>query len=253
MPESNACIVIIQTGHPPREVVDRHGDFSTMIRTMAGQTPAPVEVVAVHDGELLQEPGRYRAAVITGSPAMVTDQAAWSERTASWIRRAFESGLPMLGICYGHQLLAHALGGKVGYHPQGRQVGTGITRLLHAGAATPLFDGFPSTFEAHLIHQQSVLEPPAGATVLARSDSDPHQVLRYSPHVFSTQYHPEFSAAVMRTYLACFAPALLREGFDIETLQGAIHDTPHAQRLLQRFVERYAAGTTTGSASSSTP
>lgn len=234
-------IVIIQTGLPPAPIETRHGGFSTMIRESAGLRDDEIVVVPVHEGALLQEPSRYRAAVITGSPAMVTDQAEWSERTAAWIRLAVQEGLPILGICYGHQLLAHALGGKVGYHPKGREVGTHVVELLDAAADEPLVRDLPPRFFAHLIHQQSVLELPPGAQVLGRSIHDAHQIVRYSDRVLSTQYHPEFCTNIMTTYLNHFNPCLDREGFDIDTLLADLQPTPHARSMLQGFIERYAS------------
>lgn len=233
-------VVIIQTGLPPDAIHTRHGNFSRMIQDAAGLADDEIRVVAVHEGETLDAPGQYRAALITGSPAMVTDGAEWSERTAAWIRDAVADGLPMLGICYGHQLIAHALGGKVGYHPQGREVGTQAVELLEDARRDPLIGDLPSRFYAHLLHQQSVLQLPPGARVLARSSHDPHQIVRYAEHVLSTQYHPEFCTNVMTTYLNHFEPYLGAEGFDVPTLRAALQPTPHAHQMLQGFVQRYA-------------
>ncbi|WP_124080786.1 glutamine amidotransferase [Pigmentiphaga humi] len=233
-------LAIIQTGVPPAPVASRHGNFSHMIREAAGLAADEVEVVAVHAGERLRGPAGYRAAIITGSPAMVTDREAWSETTAGWIREAAGLGLPMFGICYGHQLLAHALGGAVDYHPQGREVGTNTVELLEAAGGIPLLAGLPSRFPAHLIHQQSVVALPAGATVLARSAHDPHQIVHYHGAIYSSQYHPEFCPRIMGTYLAHFQPQLGREGFDVEALQAGVCATPAARELLLRFVRRHA-------------
>lgn len=233
-------IVIIQTGLPPDAIQTRHGGFAQMIRDAAGLSDAEVRVVAVHEGETLEAPGQYCAALITGSPAMVTDGADWSERTAAWIRDAVDAKLPILGICYGHQLIAHALGGTVGYHPLGREVGTQPVELLAAAQNDPIVGHLPPTFFAHLIHQQSVLQLPPGAQVLARSSHDPHQIVRYADHVLSTQYHPEFCTGVMTTYLNHYEPKLGAEGFDVPTLRAELQPTPHAQQMLQGFVQRYA-------------
>ncbi len=73
--------------------------------------------------ETLPAPDSQTVAVMTGSWAMVTDRLAWSEKTAAWIRSAMAVEMPLFGICYGHQLMADALGGEVAYHPAGRETG----------------------------------------------------------------------------------------------------------------------------------
>lgn len=233
-------VVIIQTGLPPQPIEQLHGNFSQMICRAAGLEGERVRIVAVHDGELLAAPQDYCAAIVTGSPAMVSDKADWSERTAAWLRQAIDSGLPILGICYGHQLLAHALGGTVGYHPLGREVGTQMVELLAAAAAQPLLKDYPAQFPAHLIHQQSVLDLPPGARVLGRSAHDPHQILQHRENVLSTQFHPEFDQAIMSTYLHHFRERLDAEGFDMDALMTGLQATPDARQILLGFLRRYA-------------
>ena len=106
----------------------------------------------------------------------------------------------MFGVCYGHQLLAHALGGKVGYNPTGSELGTQTVELLPPAAGDQLLDGLPASFPAQMLHAQTVLQPPPGAAVLARSDQDPHQMFRVGPNVFSTQFHPEFGPDFVRAH-----------------------------------------------------
>ena len=91
---------------------------------------------------------------------MVTDRHDWSERSAGWLREAAHEGLPLLGICYGHQLIAHALGGEVGWHPEGREMGTVEIERLAPSNDDPLFGGLPGRFAAQATHLQSVLRAP---------------------------------------------------------------------------------------------
>lgn len=211
-----------------------------MISAAADLEEDAIEVVAVHRGEALNDPDQYFAAIITGSPAMVTDRDAWSERTAGWVRKAADAGLPMFGICYGHQLLAHAFGGVVDYHPQGREVGTQTIELLEGADELPFLQDLPASFPAHVLHQQSIIALPPGARVLARSSHDPHQIVQYREHVMSSQYHPEFDTGIMDSYLGCFRPSLTSEGYDVDTLLAGLEPTPHARELLLRFIERWA-------------
>src|SRR5690606_40095948 len=104
--------LIIETGRPVAPM-RRHGSFAHWIRVAAGLERDAAVVVDVEGGDAL--PGRdgFAGVLVTGSAAMVTERLDWSERAAGWLREAAHAGLPLLGICYGHQLLAHALGGEV--------------------------------------------------------------------------------------------------------------------------------------------
>jgi GMP synthase (glutamine-hydrolysing) len=227
-------LLLIQTGEAPDALLPRFGGFVDWFRAAMRLDPSQMRVVRVDHGQVLPGLHEVAGAVITGSAAMVTERAEWSERTAAWIREAMQAALPLFGVCYGHQLMADALGGTVGWLPAGREIGTqGI--LSHARDSQAWPEGLPDSFPAHTTHRQSVLQPPPGAEVLARSERDPHQLLRYAPHALSTQFHPEFTAGVMRAYIAARADALHEEGLDPEALDAGVSETEAARGLLEQF------------------
>ena len=93
--------LILETGQPTPSM-RRHGSFAHWIRVAAGLERDEAVVVDVeHGGELPSREG-FAGAIVTGSAAMVTDRADWSERSAHWLREAAHAGMPLLGICYGH-------------------------------------------------------------------------------------------------------------------------------------------------------
>ncbi len=228
-------LLIILTGHAPETIRNRHGDFGHWFRIALHRPARDVRVVDASVGDALPGTGEVRGAVISGSAAMVTEKLAWSENLAGWIRNAMDAQLPLFGVCYGHQLMAHALGGRVDVLPEGREIGTKAIDILEAGTGDSLLEGMSPRFPAHTTHMQSVLEAPADAQVLARSAQDPHQILRYGPNAMSTQLHPEFSSAVMRAYLRLRSADLRAEGLDPKTLLDEVRATPKARRLLRRF------------------
>lgn len=230
-------VLIIRTGRAPDKIRARHGDFPHWFRLGAGLQPQQLQIVDVAAGDALPAPGEVAGAIITGSAAMVTERANWSERTAGWIRDAMDVELPLFGVCFGHQLMAHALGGRVDYLPGGREIGTQSIDVPEASVGDSL--ALPNSFRAHTTHEQSVLEPPPGATVLARSARDPHQLLRYGPHAISTQFHPEFNADVMRAYIRRKHADLHREGNEPQAIFKAVAATPIARRLLRQFSRQH--------------
>ena len=229
-------VLIVQTGATLPALHTRHGDFPAWFQRGLGLADKELSVVRVDAQEKLPALPQVDAAVITGSGAMVSERLDWSERTADWLRAAAQAGLPMLGVCYGHQLLAHALGGRVDYNPRGREIGTVDVECLPAAADDALFGSLPPVFRAQATHLQSVLVRPSGAVVLARSALDNSQALRYAPRVWGVQFHPEFSVAHMRGYLSERSEIVDMEGLDAQRLKRAVASSPHARALLRRFV-----------------
>jgi GMP synthase (glutamine-hydrolysing) len=227
--------LILETGQPVASL-RRHGRFPHWIRVAAGLGADAAVVVDVEHGEALPSRDGFAGVLITGSGAMVTERRDWSERSADWLREAAHAGTPLFGICYGHQLLAHALGGEVGDNPAGREMGT-VDIDLHAQAADdPLFAGLPAQFIAQATHLQSVLQAPEGARVLAASSQDACHAFRWGDAVWGVQFHPEFSTTHMRGYVRAKHDALAREGRCAQRLSRSIRATPHARRVLRRFV-----------------
>jgi GMP synthase (glutamine-hydrolysing) len=136
-------VLIIRTGRAPAPIRARHGDFPHWFRVGAKLSPERVRIVDVEAGESLPAPNEVAGALITGSAAMVTERADWSECTAGWIRDAMDLELPMFGVCYGHQLMSHALGGRVDYLPGGREIGTMPIKVLDAAKGDP---NYPPSF-----------------------------------------------------------------------------------------------------------
>jgi GMP synthase (glutamine-hydrolysing) len=228
--------LILETGRP-LDPLRRHGSFGHWIRVAAGLHGREVRHLDVIGGESLPADARpYAGVLISGSGSMVSDREPWSERSAEWLRDAAHAGMPMFGICYGHQLLAHALGGAVDYNPQGREMGTVAVQLHEEAAADPLFAGLGPRMDAQATHRQSVLRVPDQATVLARSGKDAHQAFRWGESVWGVQFHPEFSTAMMRSYIHARREALTSEGASPPALIKDVRPAPRARQVLRRFV-----------------
>jgi GMP synthase (glutamine-hydrolysing) len=237
---TDAPFLIIATGDPAPSL-RRYGCFAHWIRCAAGLHRDDAIVCRVLDGEALPDREGFAGVLITGSGSMVTERLEWSERSAAWLREAAHAGLPLFGICYGHQLIAHALGGEVAYNPVGREIGTVRIDRLPEADGDPLFGAHPPAFEAHATHMQSVVRMPDGAVRLARSDKDGCHAFRWGKSVWGVQFHPEFSTLMMRGYIAVRHEKLLHEGIDRLAIERTVTAAPHARNLLRRFV-RHARG-----------
>ncbi|MDR2261714.1 MAG: glutamine amidotransferase [Azoarcus sp.] len=228
-------LLILQTGSASFRVRQKYGDYDRMFVRAAGlaarEAQGLLRCVHVERGERPENPRSYAGVLITGSDAMVSDRPPWSEAAAGWLRDALDAELPIFGVCYGHQLLAHALGGVVEDHPAGLEAGTHDISLRAQAAPEPLLEGAPRRFAANLFHRQTVAALPAGAVVLASSAHDPHQILRYAPMVWSVQFHPEFDGAIMAAIVA----EEEESGGLAPERRGDVADAPHAAAILRRF------------------
>ena len=227
--------LIVETG-TPAPTLKRHGAFSHWIRVAAGLPRDRAVVCRVMEGEPLPRRDGFAGVLITGSAAMVTERLDWSERSAAWLRDAAHAGLPLFGICYGHQLLAHALGGAVDFNPVGREIGTVRIEREAASADDPLLRDQPTRFDAHATHLQTIVTLPEGAVRLARSDKDDCHAFRWGKSVWGVQFHPEFNTALRRGYIAARHEKLLHEGLDRAAIERTVIAAPLARRVLRRFV-----------------
>lgn len=236
-----APFLILETGQPVA-CMRRHGSFAHWIRVAAGLQRDETVVVDVagsdgSGGDALPSREGFAGVIVSGSGAMVTDRHDWSERSAGWLRQAAHAGLPLLGICYGHQLIAHALGGRVGDNPAGREMGTVQLDLHPPAAQDPLFAGLPAHFAVQATHLQTVLALPEGATLLATSAQDAACAFRWGRCAWGLQFHPEFSTGHMRGYIRARRDALAEEGRCGKRLAREVSAAPHARRVLRRFVQ----------------
>jgi GMP synthase (glutamine-hydrolysing) len=229
-------ILVVKTGEPVPRIAERRGQFADLIADAIG--PGFVGEYAIVDVRT-EAPPRTDAAdavVITGSSANVPTRDAWIVRTEAWLREVVAAGTPVFGICFGHQLLAQALGGEVQKNPRGREIGTiAIDRAVDES----IFEGLAPRFPANVSHIDTVTRLPPGAVGLARSSIEDYHAIRFTETCYGVQFHPEFDAEVMRGYVETRREILASEGFDVAAMLAAIGEGDPGRRTLQNFVRRF--------------
>jgi GMP synthase (glutamine-hydrolysing) len=230
-------VLILQAGSADPAVRARWGDYPAWFARLL----APyVELKVVRP---YQEPlpplASFHGVLMTGSPSSVTAPEPWMEESAAYMLAAARTR-PVLGVCFGHQLLARALGGRVEQNPRGREAGTVEVHLTAAGARDPLFAGSPAALMVQQTHADQVLELPPGAVLLARNDFSPVQAFGVGEAIRCLQFHPEMDAErsrhvheTRRRLLDAEAP-----GGSVAVL-ASIHVTEDAERCLRNWVERF--------------
>jgi GMP synthase (glutamine-hydrolysing) len=239
-------VLLVKTGTTNAVVRRALGDYDRWFRRALGATSVPlaIEVVEAHLGARLRRPAGVDAVIATGSPRSVTERAPWMSEVAAWLLDAATARVPVLGVCFGHQLIADALGGDVRRSPRGRELGTVTCSLTDAGRADPLFAGVPETFEVQATHEDEVSAAPPGVTVLARNGHSEVQAFRAGPHLAGVQFHPEADAATMSALVESRVAGLEAEaracGEDpvqrVRALRAGIRETPWGERVLRNFV-----------------
>lgn len=183
-------IGILETGTPPQDLGLRHGRYDAMVQRLLGPELA-TRTYDIQAGELPTRPDDHPAYVITGSSAGVYDPLPWIEPLKAFIREA-HSRARLIGICFGHQIMAEALGGRV--EKSGKGWGLGLHTYEVTASAPFMGTAAPARITVAASHQDQVVAAPEGATVLAASAFTPHAVLLYAGgRAVSMQFHPEFT------------------------------------------------------------
>jgi GMP synthase (glutamine-hydrolysing) len=194
------------------------------------------EPVAPRWGDLTDAPDGL--VVLGGAMGACDDAVApWLAPTRALIADAVAQRVPTLGVCLGHQLAAVALGGTVVRNPSGRTIGPVPVRLTGAAASDPLLSGLDGLPAIHY-NDDVVLEPPAGATVLATLPDGRPQALRLGPAAWGVQFHPETSPEVFGAWLRWDSPdGLTPEQETLLAEVGAAREVLQAawQPLAERF------------------
>ena len=182
----------------------------------------------------------FQGVIVTGSHSMVTACEPWSEALLPYIREMQQQQIPVFGICYGHQLIAKALGGEVGFHPLGPEPGTVEVSLTTAGTADSLLGLAPAVFTVNVAHSQTVTKLPPGASLLAANSFEPHQAFRLG-NIWAVQFHPEFSREITQYYIDEIADEIRKFAGDPQQIRTACADTADSRELLISFVEQACA------------
>lgn len=202
-------IGILQTGKVPEELEPEHGDYPSMFERLLADPDVTFETYRVVDGELPESPDACDGWLITGSRYGAYEEHDWIPPLEDFLRRAFAAAVPIVGICFGHQILAQALGGKVEKFSGGWSVGVKDYAI----------DGIGDDLQVVAWHQDQVTQLPkvnglpvavVGSTSFCR-----YAALAYGDRAWSIQPHPEFSGDFMADLVGARAgilpPAIAEE------------------------------------------
>ena len=188
-------IGVLMTGRARGTLAERFGEYARMFETFLGRADPEFafEIVPVVDGVLPAAPDSCDGWIITGSRHGVYDDLPWIAPLKAFLRAARARGAPIVGVCFGHQILAEAFGGRAAKHEGGWRLGTHEFAFAPGPRWAKRAEG---ALRLHSVHQDQVVAIPADASIWATSPGCAYAALIYGdperPEAISVQPHPEF-------------------------------------------------------------
>lgn len=232
-------LLLVMAGNTYEEIAKDHGDMDVWFGAAFHGVAEVATVIHAHRHEPLPDNvDHLDGVVISGSPASVTEWTGWMEDTAAFIRRCAEAEVPLLGVCFGHQLMGQAMGGRVALNPAGREIGTVEVVLTRAGGTDRVLGPLVPSFRIQATHVDSVVEPPPGAEILARTAQENCAAMRLGRNLYGVQFHPELNQHLMRRYIGLRAKVIDGERGPgaADKLYAAVSETRAGDQILRRFV-----------------
>lgn len=233
-------IGILATGTNEAELMAEYGSFAEMVVQMFGRTECgfSFEVFDVRLGDFPVSAGQCDGWVVTGSKHSVYDELGWIAPLKQLIRDIYAASVPMLGLCFGHQIIAEAFDGKVAKYPGGWGVGQHSYQLK---GDLDLNDSASLCLNA--IHQDQVVIRPSNAEVFASSEFCQNAGLVYGDRILTVQAHPEFTTGYEKALLKSLKEevipgAVTEQGLATLEQDDASVDALKFARYMARFLAR---------------
>ncbi len=194
-------ILIVKTGSTYQELRTQLGDFDQWIRQAVNDNQINWTTQKMAD-VIPEKVDQWNGLILTGAHTSLTQTYPHFDGIQRMLENIIEHKIPTFGICFGHQLIHAALGGKVLRNPLGMEIGVSTVQLTVEGMADPYFHADqPGKMAVYQSHVDMVLDVVRGVTPLAWNEFSPYQATRYKHFIYTVQFHPEFFKPIMAYYI----------------------------------------------------
>ena len=185
-------IGILQCDDVREELIDKHGNYETMFISLLASLDATLQfsVYRIIDNQYPKSLDECDAYIASGSRFSVNDDLDWVRNLQSYITKLYHANKKLVGICFGHQMMAKALGGKVISSKKGWGIGIATSNLKYK---SEWMKGATEQFALVVSHQDQVVQLPEQAVIIASSSFCPYSMMQINKHFLGIQGHPEFS------------------------------------------------------------
>lgn len=230
-------LVVLRAGPALPVVAERLGEFAGWIQREVGEAwKGPWDERDLRRKEDLPDPRDAAGFIITGASGSITERAQWMLDGEAYLREVVREEVPVFGICFGHQMLAQALGGEV--VTSGKyEVGTVEVEVLPHEPRDEILRSLGDRFLANGTHRDTVKVLPPDARVLARTAMDEFTAMAIGDTTRSVQFHPEMNGEAMRGYVDARLDVIASYGQDPVEVRAKVVDRPEGSRVLASFVE----------------
>jgi GMP synthase (glutamine-hydrolysing) len=220
-------ILIVKTGTTDADIVKTHGDYDDWFLATLPAEPERIKIVHAYKGDPLPDTDGLAGIILTGSVLSVTDGEEWMLPLGRWAVSAADNGIPVLAVCFGHQLVGEVLGAPVVVNRMGLEVGAVDVVLSESGQKDLIFDGLPRQLDVQASHNFVVSDVPPRADLLASNVNTGVQAFGYGENLRAVQFHPEISSSTMERLLS------------VRGYNGLVRDSGHGIRILQNWITHW--------------
>ncbi len=228
---------ILKTDAVRPEWVPTYGEYPDMFMRLLAEADPDLEfaVYDVEEGQYPADIDEVDAYLITGSKSSVYEDKPWIHRLMDFVRELHRRRKKVVGICFGHQLVAHSLGGRT----EKSRKGWGVGLHTHTFSSTPGWHDGDDRLDILVSHQDQVVEPAPGSEVLAGSDFCENAVTQLGDHILTFQGHPEFVHDYSRDIMDVRREVIGEDTYTrgMASLEGE-HQGARVARWIRRFLER---------------